>query len=215
MRITVRPRTIAAPWDHESLRRIVGLEADVQPDPSVLARYDAEFPHREVRWDYSYQSWAIWRCEPGEVEQLHERLTYWDAAPDPATGQELTDEQISAMAGKDARIIRRFMPFDHQFVERRLRERMTFLGDGEAKYQRRLADRNAARGRTFVRDHARSMAAAWNEVKAWAPVLDEFQRTGRWHPGQRRAMARGAVFTPPTPALSTSRTSLLVSLTGS
>ena len=194
MRIDVRPRYVAAPWDPETALRIVGMEADVQPERGPLELYLSVFEHREVRWDYLYQSFAIYHCAPGEPEELVERLTYWDSAPDPVTGEELTDEQIAAMAGRDAAIVRRFMPFDYQFVNRRLRGRYEIQHQGARKYQQRLADRNAMRARSKRRDAVRNMAAGWNEVKDWAPVLQDYQRTGRWNPGMRRAMAAGVTF---------------------
>lgn len=200
MRITVAPRYVAAPWEDETCRRIVGMEDDVRPEPGPLEAYLAVFEHRVVRWDRAYQSFAVYHVNPGEPEQLIERLTYWDSAPDPITGKELTDEQIAKMAGRDESIVRRFMPLDYQWVNQRLKGRYQVLHEGNDKYRQRILDRNLQRSRTMRRDHARNMAAAANEVKDWLPVLGDYERTGRWNPGMRRAMSAGANFSVPQPA---------------
>lgn len=191
MLIDVRPRYVAAPWDPETSSRIVGLEDYVEPERGPLELYLSVFDFRAVRWDRHYQSFAIYQENPGEAPILVERLTYWDSAPDPVTGLELDDEQIAAMAGRDASIVRRFMPFDYHFVARRLKGRYEILHDGADKHRQRILERNLQRSRTKRRDQVRNMAASLNEVKNWLGVLTEYEQTGRMHVGGRTARVAG------------------------
>lgn len=201
MHIDVRPRYVAAPWEQETLRRIVHLEDALEPEAGPLELYLRTWPNRSVRWDRGYQSFAIY-ADPrdGGPEELIERLTYWDHPVDPATGEELEDEEIARRAGRDPETVRRFQPFDYEFVHRRMKDRLLFLERGADKFRQRIADRNAARQRTHVRDRARDLAAAANEIKDWLPVLEEFEATGKLNVGMRTARGRGASFSPETPA---------------
>lgn len=197
MLITVQPRYVAAPWELErgEVRRIVGREDHVTPDPGPLAEYLAAFPDRYVAWDYHYQLFAVYvRASDGGPDELHERLFYWDAAPDPVTGEELTDEQLAAMAGKDPSVVRRYRPFDYPFVRQRLREGGEYARAGAARYSRIINDRNASRARSKLKDLVRNQAAALGEIRTWLPVLADAQATGRWNPGVRTPVVPGASF---------------------
>jgi hypothetical protein len=91
-----------------------------------------------------------------------------------------------------------------------MQQRDEFLTRGPDKFRQRVLDRNLMRASTNRRDRVRNMAAAANEIKDWLPVLSDFERTGRWHPGMRRAMAAGISaapsVAPSAPSVASART---------
>jgi hypothetical protein len=175
MLITCSPRIVAAPWESDLLkgRRVrVGREAEVLPDPGPVAAYRSVFPDRRVAWNAAEQLYEITQVDgvTGEEARL-ELVFYWDYPP-KEDGTEWTDDEVAAMVqARTGGAVRRFMDFDYRFVERRLRERTLFLELGAVRYNRRIADRNAARSRTKIRGHANDLAASLGEFRRWIPVV--------------------------------------------
>jgi hypothetical protein len=177
MRIEVRPRYVAAPWELEqrTARRVqVGLEDDVRPDPGPVALYRTSFPDREVIWNRDRQLFEIRSTDPASA--FTEYVFFWDAWPDPADGDRvLTAEDIAEMVERgDGRCVKRWAPFDYAFVERRIREKREYdaLGANRAvKMARRIADHNA----NVQRRHRQEQQALWDDYarhdKRWLGVL--------------------------------------------
>jgi hypothetical protein len=173
--ITVHPRYVAAPWEsaqREGRALWVGLEADVRPEPGPVDAYRSVFPDREIRWNHEHQLFEITQKDSvtGE-ESLIEYVFFWDAEP-LLDGTEIPSETVAEMVSKGgAGCVRRFMDFDYRFVERRLKERTEFLEKGALRYQRRIADRNHAKGVALLRQHGNDMAAILGEGRRWLPAM--------------------------------------------
>lgn len=180
----IRPRVVAAPWEPESARRLVGLEADVAPEAGPLALYRSVFPERYVVWDRPRQLFEIRQQNPetGHDERCEFVFT-WDAPPDAETGQPRTAaevaELLAAPGAARAALVRRFRPFDYVVVLDRLRQWWDFRALGPKRYSDALAAKNARQERTVVHDAAREMAAGLGEIRRWMPALAEYQTTGR------------------------------------
>lgn len=182
MPITVSPRYVAKPWEWAACRSgrtvIVGRESDVQPDPGVLADYQATWPHRTVVWDAVEQQWAIWQRNPltGD-DELYEHLYLWDSPPDEKGGLASPDElerriHLAMMGQSDHGLTQTYRPFDYEFVRERRRQRFEWLHlRGAQRLSAVIADRNAARRRSRQRDVARNFAAAMGDIRRWIPVL--------------------------------------------
>jgi hypothetical protein len=175
MRITVSPRYVAAPWEQEKRegRSLwVGAEDHVVPEPGPVAAYRSVFPDRQVGWNRTHQLFEITQKDgvTGE-ESMIEWVFYWDAEPLP-DGTERSSEEVADMVSKGgAGCVRRFSDFDYRFVERRLKERTEFLEKGALRYQRRIADRNHAKGLSVLKQHGNDMAAILGEGRRWLPAM--------------------------------------------
>jgi hypothetical protein len=172
MHLTVSPRYVAAPWETETLKRNVGLEDHVEPERGPVDAYRSVFPDRAVTWNRDYQLFEITQKDgvTGEESRI-ELVFYWDAEP-LEDGTERTSEEIADMVSRGGEgCVRRFMDFDYRFVERRLKERMEFLEKGALRYQRRLADRNAAKGERLMKGFAHDLAAVLGEGRRWLPAI--------------------------------------------
>ena len=184
MIIDVRPRYVAAPWelDQRTSRRIqVGREAEVVPEAGPLELYCRAFPDRAVRWDPERQLFEVYSTDP--VSAFREYVFFWDAPPDPETGEYLSAEEIAELVDRnDARLVKRFMPFDYAFVLRRMREAREYeeLGNNRArKHARRIADHNANVTMRLLRA-VRQMWDDWaEEDRRWLPVLSALHAGAR------------------------------------
>lgn len=173
MYITVAPRHVAAPWEKETLKRAVHLEDHVEPERGPVDAYRSVFPDRQVIWNRDYQLFEITQKDgvTGEESRI-ELVFYWDAEP-LEDGTERTSEEIADLVqtrGGEG-CVRRFMDFDYAFVNRRLKERTEFLEKGAARYQRRIADRNAARGAAVLKSYSNDLAAILGEGRRWLPAM--------------------------------------------
>jgi hypothetical protein len=188
--VTVSPRVVAKPWEWDACRSgrtvIVGREADVAPDPGVLAEYRTTWPHRYVVWDAAEQLWEVRQVNPltGDDES-YEHLFLWDAPPDEKGGllspDELERRIHMAMMGRDDHgLTQTYRPFDYEFVRERRRQRHEWLGlRGKQRMSAIIADRNAALKRSKMRGLVSEMAAGLNEIKRYLPVLAALQQGKR------------------------------------
>lgn len=97
---------------------------EMRPDPEALARYQRAFPRRYVVWHTPRQLFEIRERDPLGRDS---RVGFCEL--------ELSDDGV-----------RRFQPFDHRFVTRRLIEFMEYQELGREEYHRRRMNRNRARG---------------------------------------------------------------------
>lgn len=146
-----RPRYVAAPWERITRPVRVGLEDHVEPDPVALAMYLSVFPDRRVRWNRDRQLFEI-RQQDDAGESRIEFVFYYDAPPNPITGEAFSEEQLAQLIEKRSPILHKvFRHFDQEFVNQRLRERLEWLELGTKKYNDRVADRNRQRWKNRLR----------------------------------------------------------------
>lgn len=184
MVITVAPRVVAAPWEatreRDGRATFVGREAEVAPDPGPLADYRSVWPERYVVWHVPRQLFEIRQVNPdtGADERI-ELVCTLDAPPHDETGLPRSDEEVAALtAARSPLLVRRFRAFDYDFVRQRLREWQTFRALGAARYSEERRQQRLTHERSVRRDVVREMAAGLHEMRRWAPVLAEYQRTG-------------------------------------
>lgn len=136
-----------APW----LR--VGFETGLAPEAGPLELLRSIWPERYVRWDPTHQLW--------EVRQLN-----------PVTGQDERVELLYRLArSPDGFAVPAYLPFTHQYVEKRARERSEFLRLGPKRYLEHVDQRNEARSQSIIRGVAGDMAAGLKELRRYFPVL--------------------------------------------
>lgn len=149
---------------------VVGLEADVQPEPGPLELYQLAFPHRTVEWDRSRQLWVVMQDNP--VMGIRERyeIIYDYESPCDGDGLPIGGEDLERLLrAKDPSVTRRYRPFDYEFVRGRRRMRFEFLHAGSLKYAERVAREEERVARTIIRTNASEAAAAWGEIRRYLP----------------------------------------------
>ena len=181
--LDVRPRYVAPPWEVEdlSLRRTVGREAHVEPEPGPLALYRSVWPERYVVWNWVRQLFEVRETNPVSGQDWRVTLVHqWGAPPDPDTGEARTEEEIEAMvAARDPSVLMLFRPFDYQYVEERMAEWHLIRHEGHRALGERVRQRNAARQRQVLRESHERVRDWMREDRRWLPVLEAVQNGER------------------------------------
>lgn len=177
---------------------VVDTLGEAPTPPRAPARdYFSRWPHRYLRWEQKRGMWEVRQVNPETGEDERYELVFMLEADGVAEHLDEAERQkrlMRMLKSGDPRVYKSYRPFDYRFVGKRIEESREFRKKGAEEMTRDRARANKKQRQKNRDQAAYEVAAGIGELRRYLPVIEELQKTGEYHPGERIPLVSGTDF---------------------